>query len=883
MIVQTIHEGRQRAIRSKEILKKLLGLGWEDSEALKNNLANSFSRWALQGKLERRGRGLYRLTSGEVEALEDDAEHADGKIDPRVPTQTAERARRANRGVILVFIRLMRRLLASEHPRKLEARPHLLSLLATRLDFFVARRDLRGVLDCLTTLDRVEPVSGGTSTARWAVELLAGADADAIAASVGLTNDGQTDSFGNFFMFDGPSPDPVYTKRLEHADGVLGVNQQILRQTVLLGVEDSFTDPQFSLQWHLENTAQRTDTDRMVPGEDANVLEAWNLEFPSTVYDGAGVLIAIVDNGLWHQHVDLAPNYEPSASIDLVDGDLDPSPSVPVSEPGLGIHGSTMASIAAASHSTGPSVPGDCGVGVAFGSRLSGIRMIGGALSGATNPELLRAALLHANSQVDIYSNSWGADDQTPDLYTLSTMEESALNNGTANGRNGKGSIYVFAGGNGMPKDNTNASGFPASRFTIAVTGTSYDGKKNLFTEPGSSLMLNAPTGGEKLRDALVTSTGRPDGLIDTCSSNGEDGYGVHSSAATAVVSGVIALMLQANPELSWRSVQQILARTAEKNDPNHPEWCSNSAGFHVHDDYGFGRVDAGAAVRAALDDDWFNPPFSGAQQIYERLPSVLIGGGSFPTAYIPHFNPTDPSDPSVPQDPVCQSTPEDFCGDGSLVFCDSISITSGDFGLSDFIIEQAEVVLDLEIVVPGLPAAAIPGLKGYPCIDDDACHSGAICEDFVCCSETNPSDCEPEAAPGTFGGRCLTGEACGSIEYPDLTTEPLFCNGSNLCDLKRLYRRGDLEITLLSPSGTVSRVMYGRGRYDSGEATPDDPNRFYDFHPMMTVRHWGESADGEWTLRIKDTTQNLPSNALDRDFGFIFSWTLNLYGYDRV
>jgi len=335
-----------------------------------------------------------------------------------------------------------------------------------------------------------------------------------------------------------------------------------------LGVEDSFTDPQFSLQWHLENTAQRTDTDRMVPGEDANVLEAWNLEFPSTVYDGAGVLIAIVDNGLWHQHVDLAPNYEPSASIDLVDGDLDPSPSVPVSEPGLGIHGSTMASIAAASHSTGPSVPGDCGVGVAFGSRLSGIRMIGGALSGATNPELLRAALLHANSQVDIYSNSWGADDQTPDLYTLSTMEESALNNGTANGRNGKGSIYVFAGGNGMPKDNTNASGFPASRFTIAVTGTSYDGKKNLFTEPGSSLMLNAPTGGEKLRDVLVTSTGRPDGLIDTCSSNGEDGYGVHSSAATAVVSGVIALMLQANPELSWRSVQQILARTAEKNDP---------------------------------------------------------------------------------------------------------------------------------------------------------------------------------------------------------------------------------------------------------------------------------------------------------------------------
>jgi len=64
--VESILSGRRRAIRTTEILKKLIAMGWQDSESTKNNLANAFSRWTLQGKLERRGRGLYRLASGEV-------------------------------------------------------------------------------------------------------------------------------------------------------------------------------------------------------------------------------------------------------------------------------------------------------------------------------------------------------------------------------------------------------------------------------------------------------------------------------------------------------------------------------------------------------------------------------------------------------------------------------------------------------------------------------------------------------------------------------------------------------------------------------------------------------------------------------------------------
>lgn len=77
------------------------------------------------------------------------------------------------------------------------------------------------------------------------------------------------------------------------------------------------------------------------------------------------------------------------------------------------------------------------------------------------------------------------------------------------------------------------------------------------------------------------------------------------TSAAAPVVSGVVALMLQANPDLSWQDVQHILIKTAEKNDCNEnscdSDWTTNGAGYHINHKYGFGRVDALAAVQAAL------------------------------------------------------------------------------------------------------------------------------------------------------------------------------------------------------------------------------------------------------------------------------------------
>jgi subtilisin-like proprotein convertase family protein len=87
------------------------------------------------------------------------------------------------------------------------------------------------------------------------------------------------------------------------------------------------------------------------------------------------------------------------------------------------------------------------------------------------------------------------------------------------------------------------------------------------------------------------------------------------TSSATPVTVGAIALMLEANPALTWRDVKHILASTSRKIDAAggvvtvpltggtyvaEPGWTANHASptpFNYHNWYGFGLVDAAAAV----------------------------------------------------------------------------------------------------------------------------------------------------------------------------------------------------------------------------------------------------------------------------------------------
>ena len=105
--------------------------------------------------------------------------------------------------------------------------------------------------------------------------------------------------------------------------------------------------------------------------------------------------------------------------------------------------------------------------------------------------------------------------------------------------------------------------------------------------------MVNAPCNGIPATDRMGQEGYNPEVPIASYKGMFKDtNYTWFSgtSAAAPVVSGVIALMLQANPELDWRDVQHILIETADKNPGE--DWGDkdhlNKAGYSHSYNYGF-------------------------------------------------------------------------------------------------------------------------------------------------------------------------------------------------------------------------------------------------------------------------------------------------------
>jgi subtilisin family serine protease len=176
--------------------------------------------------------------------------------------------------------------------------------------------------------------------------------------------------------------------------------------------------------------------------------------------------------------------------------------------------------------------------------------------------------------------------------YSTPVSTTSALLRSATYGRSGKGTIFVFASGNdaALGEDVNADRGECNSIYTITVGATSGDGKISSYSTPGAAVHVSAP-GGDFDQSYQMWTTG----TMQQCKNGGAG-----TSFAAPVVSGVIALMLQANPDLNWRDVQDILARTSTKLQPEDRSWTTNSGGLSHSYKYGFGRVDAYSAVVAS-------------------------------------------------------------------------------------------------------------------------------------------------------------------------------------------------------------------------------------------------------------------------------------------
>ncbi|WP_219623474.1 S8 family serine peptidase [Herbaspirillum seropedicae] len=405
---------------------------------------------------------------------------------------------------------------------------------------------------------------------------------DAIGGSVSLTRAGDV-------LF---TPDPAFTGIMGFKYGVSdaaghesAIVQDLssgktapMRAAVALLTAEVPGDPLVAQQWYLT---------------DANILPVWK------DYTGKGVRIGQFEPGgefavgpeiLNYHHADLAPNVDASwLASQRAAGTLPTS---------FSNHATMVAGVMVAAKN------GEGVVGVAYDAKITAY-----ALANSGND----VSGLGKMSGVDIANHSWGFTND----FGLSNISEGRVDTVSAllanaqyaagNGRGGLGTVIVTAGGNSRAAGgNAQGSLTNNNRFSVQVGAINAAGDLSTlsvgqaaFSSPGASILVSAPGSNVVSTSQMITTD---QGSIFGSNISAMQG----TSFATPIVSGVVALMLQANPNLGYRDVQKILALSARRINDASTTWTDNGArdwnggAMHTSNDYGFGEVDARAAVRLA-------------------------------------------------------------------------------------------------------------------------------------------------------------------------------------------------------------------------------------------------------------------------------------------
>ncbi|WGF88955.1 S8 family serine peptidase [Marinivivus vitaminiproducens] len=380
-------------------------------------------------------------------------------------------------------------------------------------------------------------------------------------------------------------------------------------------------DPLFPASWHLENIGQTYTDDAGsiagTPGFDMRVREAW-----AKGYTGDGVKVVVADDGMEGGHPDLAANFDAADSYDF--GNDRPGGAHVDDDEG---HGTSVGGVigAVADNAIGSA-------GVAYDATLVSLRHGQNDAhdldDDADDTEIVAAFDRATSIGADISNNSWGPDLPEPATPAI----QAAIERFATEGRDGLGGVVTFAAGN--ERAQTLSASLEAdqnSPYAIPVASVDQTGKFSVFSSPGANVLVSAP--GENVETTVREGTAEGGGDYGL-----EDG----TSFATPAVSGVAALILEANPDLTARDVQEILALSAYRSDEMTSylssveaaeaarttdeydkwflkaedgelaklvtpwDWQTNGAsnwnggGMHASHDYGFGMVDAAAATRLA-------------------------------------------------------------------------------------------------------------------------------------------------------------------------------------------------------------------------------------------------------------------------------------------
>ena len=333
-------------------------------------------------------------------------------------------------------------------------------------------------------------------------------------------------------------------------------------------------DPLYSCQWHLNSRG----------AGHVNVEAAW-----AQGVTGQGVNVAVVDDGMYHTHEDLRANVDASRNHDYTGkGDI----HTPLEH-----HGTHVAGIIAARDN-------EIGVrGVAPRATVYGYNF----LAGPTTVFHEADAMARHRATTAVSNNSWGPI-AGPGLDHVSSFWEQAVEAGIATGYGGKGVFYVFSGGNGHEEgDDSNLSEMKSFYGVTSACAVNDHDTRSSFSEMGANLWVCAPSNDLTDLHQGILTTENNDRYYEEFGG---------TSAAAPIVAGVAALLRDANPDLTWRDLKLIIAATARKNDPGNAGWADGARKYgtspggdryHFNHEYGFGMVDAGAAVDLA--NRWITAP----------------------------------------------------------------------------------------------------------------------------------------------------------------------------------------------------------------------------------------------------------------------------------
>lgn len=386
-------------------------------------------------------------------------------------------------------------------------------------------------------------------------------------------------------------------------------------------LDQYFNSPRDGLlthQWHLENSGRIHDAGFPTkPGADARVVAAWrklgNL-------GSSNIKVAVIDNGFDLNHPDLRNKSVSPLNV------MTNSSAIPVGS-NHGNHATPCASVAIAS-ANGSGI-----VGAAPMARLIPVH-------GLTFSRFLTERMFDhcIRSGADVISCSWGT---VQAQFRPTSQHYAAIRKAAQQGRNGKGSVILFAAGN----ENANILNFYGTIPEVICVGASTSNDTHAFySNRGPQLSVVAPSDGGW--PILAARAGWDPGM-----GSGKNAYYVDgrdrgrnykhfggTSSATPLVAGVCALMLSANPNLTAAQVKQILQSTADKIGGRHEY---NSSGHS--NKYGYGRVNAEKAVNEAfrLANAGNSVPSRPATPPAPTVPNPPTGGTTPP--------PTRPSVPTTP------------------------------------------------------------------------------------------------------------------------------------------------------------------------------------------------------------------------------------------